>query len=93
MSRRRFSSRAVQMALFLAFIALTATIMHAYAAYRVSVPIVENDGHIRQDYLYGEGAAIHKGVDYPVATGTTVHAIADGVAVQVLESIPNGCHT
>jgi murein DD-endopeptidase MepM/ murein hydrolase activator NlpD len=91
MNRFHFSNCVRRTVLLLVMVVLIALTTRADAAYRITRPITENDGHIRQDYLYGEGAAVHKGVDFSVVTGTSVHAVADGIVRQVIEQYQNGC--
>jgi len=91
MNRPYFSSQARRIALFLASIALVATVANIYAAYQTTRPIAEGTfGYINQTNKYGEGA-VHKGVDFPAALDTDVIAIADGIVQQVEENFQDAC--
>jgi murein DD-endopeptidase MepM/ murein hydrolase activator NlpD len=91
MNRLSLSRRTQRTALFLATIALIATVANIYAAYQTTRPIVEGTwGYINQDNLYGVGDP-HKGVDFPAALDTDLIAIADGVIQQVEENFQDGC--
>lgn len=68
-----------------------------WAAHQVQRPI--SNGLINQTYLWATETTIggqvftHKGVDFQAATGTDVYAAADGVVVDLNESIANNDHT
>ena len=81
---RRHRTTFVLPALILA--AITVTIVTVRAAYSVQRPIT--NGKIYQWYLYGEEG--HKGVDFPANEGTDVYAVADGVVMDIRETVGNG---
>jgi murein DD-endopeptidase MepM/ murein hydrolase activator NlpD len=55
-------------------------------------PVQPADDGINQTYLYGEGAAIHRGVDFSnLVFGEAVLAAADGVVVDLFETLPDFC--
>ena len=59
-------------------------------AHQVERPI--SNGVVDQTYLWsvpGIGTN-HRGIDFPYNTGTTVHAVADGVVVDLEETRDNG---
>lgn len=74
-------------------LALVLWAIDSYAAYLIERPIP--NGRINQYYLWAESddAATHKGVDWPVTTGTTVYAIESGVVVDLQENIAYGTGT
>jgi murein DD-endopeptidase MepM/ murein hydrolase activator NlpD len=94
MNHLRFSGRIIQVFGILLIMVLTVSIEGSNAAYQVDRPVALGDEPIYQDYLYGEGSAVHKGVDFSsnVETGDTVYAVADGEVIQIEEDRKNGCH-
>lgn len=55
-------------------------------------PVQPADDGLNQTYLYGESAAIHKGVDFSnLGLGESVLAVADGVVVDLFEAHPDFC--
>jgi hypothetical protein len=60
------------------------------AAYLTSRPIVDGGGVINQYYLWGEGSAIHRGVDLSYPLGTPVYGIANGTVVDLHNELANG---
>ena len=91
MSRFYFPIHIRQAAVFLVLIALVVGITSTDAAYRITRPIAVGEGHINQYYLYGEGGAVHKGIDYPANLDTSVYAVASSVVQQVEEDYLDGC--
>lgn len=65
---------------------MTVVVATVYAVYSVQRPLA--DGKIHQWHLYGEDG--HKGVDFPAIEGTDVYAVADGVVMDLKESVDNG---
>lgn len=77
----------------LAVVVLVVLVALSEAAYWGSRPIT--NGVIDQWYLYGETnpqdhVTIHRGVDFPVVTGTQVYAVSDGVVVNLRQDIADG---
>ena len=70
---------------FLVALLIFIVVVPGYAAYLISRPI--NGGAINQTYLWGEGTAIHKGVDFSYPLGTEVRAVASGTVVDLREDI------
>jgi murein DD-endopeptidase MepM/ murein hydrolase activator NlpD len=79
---------------FLVVILLIFSATAVYAAYRINRPVGLGDEPILQTYLYGEGAAVHKGVDFSAGVdfGDSVYAVASGRVVQIEEGRIDGCH-
>jgi murein DD-endopeptidase MepM/ murein hydrolase activator NlpD len=93
MNHCHFARRARIIA-FLVAISLILSATVAYAAYRINRPVAFGDEPILQTYLYGEGAAVHKGVDFSAGVdfGDSVYAVASGRVVEKVETRPNDCH-
>lgn len=63
------------------------------AAYRIGRPVGAADEPINQYYLYGEGTAVHKGLDWSWAGwGDNIYAVANGTVMQVVENRADNCH-
>jgi murein DD-endopeptidase MepM/ murein hydrolase activator NlpD len=56
------------------------------AAYRITRP-VDDAFPISQTYLYGEGGGTHRGIDFLATYDSNVYAVADGIVVDLLETI------
>ncbi len=93
MSATRSFMRIVRRAMLLAIAALSIIVMPSDAAYRISRPIsIGTYGYINQYNLYGEGTGSgHKGIDFPVSTGSNVYAVASGRVVDLYEGWKTGC--
>ena len=64
------------------------------ASTQIGRPVYSGDEPPDSGYLYGEGVAFHKGLDwnYNFTYGDTVIATAPGVVVAVVEGNPDNCH-
>lgn len=92
MNRLRMSRRSAYAAISFAIIVLAVAIVNAFAAYENTRPVSSGDEPINQGYLYGEGVAVHKGIDWSRADlGDTVYAVADGTVIQTEDTLPDGC--
>ncbi|MCB0044028.1 MAG: M23 family metallopeptidase [Caldilineaceae bacterium] len=64
----------------------------ALSSYQTSRPVGASEEPINSDYLYGEGSAIHKGIDWSVVDlGDDVYAISSGRVVDFQEGNSNNC--
>lgn len=78
--------------LSIGIIASLLLIKTAFTSRQIARPVSSGDEPVNSNYLYGEGTAIHKGLDWSnVTLGDSVYAIADGTVVDMYESHPNGC--
>lgn len=63
------------------------------SAYLVRRPLASTSEPINQEYLYGEGSAVHRGLDWSQAGfGDDVYAVAPGIVRDMRDGFKDGCH-
>jgi murein DD-endopeptidase MepM/ murein hydrolase activator NlpD len=91
MNQRIFSRCSKIIILIIPLTALLFVKIQVNAAYRIARPIAIDNGYITQDYLYGVGDSIHKGIDIAANLDTNVYAVADGVVRQIEKGYKDYC--
>ena len=87
---RRVSRQAV--AILSALTLTLAIVATSQSAYQGKRPVSNSDDQILQTYLWATelNGQMHRGLDFPNPLGTDVFAVADGVVVDLEETVPNG---